>query len=124
MAKAITVLELAIHRGAKADAEGGMSFAEIERVGLPGIGGCEVCEATIAAYNASPCRTGYLRCTNTCVGGQGFETVEEANAELFPAIEDDDVDIRGTTGYAEEYPEDDREYYGGDWDREDFCRGT
>ena len=81
---AITVLELAIFRGAKESPEGGMSGAEIERVGLPFMGGCQRCGACIAAYNASPSQTGYLMCTKECIGDVGYETCEEANLALFP----------------------------------------
>ena len=81
---AITVLELAIFRGAKESESGGMSGAEIERVGLPFMGGCQRCGACIAAYNASPSKTGYLMCTHGCVDDVGYETVEEANLALFP----------------------------------------
>ena len=80
---AITILELAKHRGAKEDADGSMNGAEIERVGLPFMGGCCMCGACIAAYNASPSKSGYLKCTNECIGDDGFDTVEEANLALF-----------------------------------------
>ncbi len=80
---AITILELAKFRGAKEDADGGMNGGEIERVGLPFMGGCACCGACIAAYNASPSKSGYLKCTNECIGDDGFETVEEANLHLF-----------------------------------------
>ncbi len=80
---AITILELAKFRGAKEDADGGMNGAEIERVGLPFMGGCACCGACIAAYNASPSKSGYLKCTNDCIGDDGYETCEEANRELF-----------------------------------------
>ena len=81
---AITVLELAVFRGAKESPDGGMSGGEIERVGLPFMGGCQACGACIAAYNASPTKTGYLMCTHGCVGDVGYETCEEANLALFP----------------------------------------
>ena len=79
----VTVLELAIHRGAKVAEDGSVSGAEINRVGLPVLGGCISCGATVAAYNACPSRSGYLKCSEDCIGGDGWETVEEANAELF-----------------------------------------
>ena len=44
--------------------------------GVDMVGGCEGCHATIAAYNAYPCRSGYWRCAD-CIGGSGFATVEE-----------------------------------------------
>lgn len=80
----ITVLELAEFRGLKEDANGGVSMAELARVGLPAFGGCSECEASIAAYNACPARDGYLRCAEGCIGDDGYETVEEANLALFP----------------------------------------
>ncbi len=84
---AITILELAIFRGAKESEGGGMSGAEIERVGLPFMGGCQRCGACIAAYNAAPSKTGYLMCNSVdsgCIGDDGWDTCEEANLALFP----------------------------------------
>ncbi len=42
--------------------------------GVDVLGGCEVCEATIACYNAYPSRTGFWRCAD-CIGDIGFATV-------------------------------------------------
>jgi hypothetical protein len=81
---AITILDLAIHRGAEPDEEGCYSAAEIHRTGLPFMGGCELCGATIAAYNAAPSKSGFLRCAKECVEGAEYSTVEEADAALFP----------------------------------------
>jgi hypothetical protein len=78
---AITVFELAEHRGARS-IDGAINGAEFERVGLPILGGCEGCYATIAAYNAYPSKSGFLRCDD-CIGDAGFATVEEANAFIF-----------------------------------------
>jgi hypothetical protein len=50
---------------------------------LPILGGCEICEATVAAYNACPSKTGFLRCKNGCIEDEGWETVEEANRAIF-----------------------------------------
>lgn len=80
---AITVLELAEFRGAKEE-DGCMSAGEIERVRLPFMGGCACCGATIAAYNACPSRSGYLKCASGCIDDDGWETVEAANIDLFP----------------------------------------
>jgi hypothetical protein len=74
---AITILDVATAQGAQPDAAGGISMAEFDRLGLPFFGGCEVCAASIAAYNACPSRTGYLRCAKGCIGDQGFATVDE-----------------------------------------------
>lgn len=79
----VTVLQLAIFRGAK-EGEGGMSFGEIERVGLPAMGGCGGCGATVAAYNSCPSKRGVIMCRGECIDGEGYDTVEEANLALFP----------------------------------------
>jgi hypothetical protein len=83
----ITILQVAEARGAQRDDRGGINGAEFERVGLPIIGGCGHCGATVAAYNACPSKTGYLLCASGCIEGDGFETVEEFEAWL---KEDDD----------------------------------
>ncbi len=44
--------------------------------GVDLMGGCEICCATIAAYNGYPSRSGYWRCAD-CIGGDGFTSVEE-----------------------------------------------
>lgn len=40
------------------------------------LGSCERCEATVAAENAYPSKSGYWRCAE-CIGSDGFVTVEE-----------------------------------------------
>jgi hypothetical protein len=65
------------------EARTGQDFAD---AGLPMLGGCELCGATIAAYNASPSRSGYLRCAEGCIGDLGFDTVEAAAYFLFPEL--------------------------------------
>lgn len=80
---AVTILELAKHRGAQEQDGGGISGAEFERVGLPIMGGCEVCGATVAAYNACPAKSGYLRCANNCIADDGWTDVAAANNEIF-----------------------------------------
>lgn len=80
----ITILDLALHRGAQKDEDGSINGSEIEKTGLPFLGGCEVCGACVGAYNACPSKSGYLRCASECIGDTGFATVEEANQALFP----------------------------------------
>jgi hypothetical protein len=80
--KAITVLELAVFRGLQED--GGITMGAVEKLGLPFMGGCAACGACIACYNASPSKIGYLMCSNSCIGDQGYATVQEANMALFP----------------------------------------
>jgi len=72
----ITILDVAIARGAKADTEGYIDGEEFARVGLSIIGGCAWCGATIAAYNALPTKLRYWGCVD-CASHQGFETVAE-----------------------------------------------
>lgn len=78
MAVPVTVLDVALARGAH-EVDGTINGAEFERVGLPIFGGCQGCGATIAAYNAYPSRTGYLRCRQ-CIGELGFATAEAFEA--------------------------------------------
>ncbi len=47
--------------------------------GVDIIGGCQICGATIAAYNAYPSTTGYWRCAG-CIGQDGFATVADFTA--------------------------------------------
>lgn len=75
----ITVMQLATHRLGR-DARNGADFQEAQ---LPIMGGCQVCEATVAAYNSCPSTSGYLRCANGCIGDDGFATVEEADRAIF-----------------------------------------
>jgi len=82
----ITILDLAKHRGAKEDPRGGFSMEAIEATGLPFFAGC-TCTASLAAFNAYPSKTFYIRCSS-CIGSDGFETVEEANAAIFPPEDD------------------------------------
>lgn len=71
--KSITVLDVAIYMGADHNS---LTIGEFDRLGLPMVGGCQVCGATIAAYNASPSQSGYLKCANSCIGDSGFPTVK------------------------------------------------
>ena len=77
---AITVYDLAKHLLDRDPISGD----DFEQVGLPMMGGCQTCGASIAAYNASPSRTGYLQCASGCIEGLGFDTVQEAAAFIWP----------------------------------------
>jgi hypothetical protein len=44
--------------------------------GVDIIGGCQICAATIAVYNAYPSTSGYWRCAD-CIGDTGFATVAD-----------------------------------------------
>ena len=76
---AVTILELATFRLGR-EARNGADFEEAE---LPIMGGCQCCGATVAAYNACPSTSGYLRCAGGCIGEDGFATAREANDALF-----------------------------------------
>jgi hypothetical protein len=82
----ITILDLARYRleilAIPHDPEhlNGRDFAD---VGLPIMGGCGICSATVAAYNSCPSKDGYLRCRNGCIGDDGWTDVTQANDEIF-----------------------------------------
>lgn len=79
--KYVSVLDVARARGVKEDERGCINAAEFDRVGMPFMGGCQGCHASIAAYNAFPSKTGFLQCRD-CIEGIGFASVEEfENAE-------------------------------------------
>lgn len=84
-----TISDIAIARGARV-VDGGINGSEFERVGLPMMGGCQGCGASIAAYNAYPGTNGYL--VGGCCRGQFdiFETVDEFELWCYsnPAEED------------------------------------
>jgi len=50
---------------------------DFDEAGLEIMGGCQNCGATLAAYNASPSRSGYWKCAGSCIGDDGFHTVSE-----------------------------------------------
>lgn len=86
-ARPVTILDVAKFMGAKEP----FTLGTFEDLELPFFGGCQVCHATIAAYNACPSRNGYLRCASGCIfsstmqiGSYGYETVEEAYEAMFP----------------------------------------
>jgi hypothetical protein len=73
---ALTILDIAKAKGAKPDDKGAITMEQLDVLGLPFMGGCEICGATIACYNAYPSKSGYLRCSDH-IGDTGFNTVEE-----------------------------------------------
>jgi hypothetical protein len=75
----VTALAVAEARGLKPLDDGsGYSAGAFIEVGIPFLGGCYNCQATIAAYNAYPSKTGYWLCAD-CIEGSdlGFNSVEE-----------------------------------------------
>lgn len=88
--KPVTILELARHRlSAIGRTSGGeparLTGVDFEAVELAILGGCELCGASIAAYNACPSRSGCWRCASGCIADEGYASVEEADRELFGA---------------------------------------
>lgn len=75
----ITALELAIHRGCPEDK---LTMGNVQDTGIAFMGGCRICAASIACYNAYPSRDGYWRCKD-CIDENGYDTVEQANAHIF-----------------------------------------
>lgn len=71
-----TIYDIAIARGARV-VDGAVNGGEFERLGLPMMGGCQVCGATIAAYNSHPARNGYLVGSCCANGFDIFESIEE-----------------------------------------------
>ena len=76
----VSILDIAIARGAETDKDGSINGGEFEKLGLPFFGGCAGCGASIAAYNMYPTNRGYVACKD-CVGDHGFATVEEFEKE-------------------------------------------
>ena len=71
----ITILDVAKARGVKEE-NGAISGSEFFRVGLQFMGGCARCQASLAAFNAYPSKSGYWKC-DECIGDDGFATVDE-----------------------------------------------
>jgi len=75
-----TILDIALHWGAQEDENGGINGGEFERLGLPIMGGCQNCEASIAAYNAYPGLNGYL------LGAECVDPESPAESGIYPTI--------------------------------------
>lgn len=72
----ITILDVAIARGAHVNADGSINGSEFERLRLPIISGCRFCSETLGAYNAYPSKNGFI-CCGAHAEGIGFETTDE-----------------------------------------------
>ena len=80
----VTILQCVIARLHLKTGEG-ITGGDCERAGFAILGGCQMCNATIAAHNACPTKSGFWSCLNECVGDRGFESVKEALEFIFPA---------------------------------------
>jgi hypothetical protein len=76
--KPVTVMEVASYVLGR-DASTGADF---ELAGMQIIGGCAVCHATLGAHDACPSRSGYWKCSDSCIGGNGYGSVREAAEAL------------------------------------------
>ena len=79
----ITIFDLALFRLGFPEDEDSLTGEDFEKAGLEVLGGCEVCGASLAAYNACPSKSGFWRCASGCIGDDGWSSVEEANAAIF-----------------------------------------
>lgn len=87
----VTILEIARELGVESN-DGVVNAAEIMKWGLPFMGGCQHCAATIACYNAAPTSTGMLQCVECADGnGVGYATVDEAIAAIYEGRTADQV---------------------------------
>jgi hypothetical protein len=71
----LTILDIAKAKGLKED-DRGISMSAVEDLGLPFMGGCQVCKASISCDHAYPSRSGYLRCKDD-IGNDGYENVAD-----------------------------------------------
>ena len=76
--KPVSIYELASHVLGREATNG----ADYEELGLPMMGGCADCHASIAAFNSYPSKTGYLMCKD-CIGDSGWTDLETAHREVF-----------------------------------------
>jgi hypothetical protein len=61
------------------------------RVGLPFTATCEQCQSNLGTTDAYPSKSGMIRCIE-CIGSLGYETVEEANRDIFGDVDDATVE--------------------------------
>jgi hypothetical protein len=76
--KLVSISDLAEYRLGR-EAETGADFDEAL---LPMLAGCEACYESLAAWNAYPTKSGYVRC-GRCIGDLGWHDAAEANAAIF-----------------------------------------
>ena len=77
---ALTILDIALAKGAAQDAQGRISGGEFDRLGLLMMSGCQRCGATLGPYGAYPSRTGLIQCGECIADDMSFATVAEFDA--------------------------------------------
>jgi hypothetical protein len=70
---AITILD---YVKSQIGAKDSYTAEDFHGTGVDIMGGCEICGATTAGYNAHPSISGYWRCAD-CIADGGFATVED-----------------------------------------------
>lgn len=80
----ITIHHLALHRGMRSTtgSDGSYSQADYNTAGLEIMGGCSVCGASIAAYNAFPAKDGTWKCADH-IGNKGWDSAAVADRDIF-----------------------------------------
>ncbi len=74
---AITILDYVVEKlGDDYPEDGCIDAGQFYALGFDIMGGCEVCGATLGAYNAYPTRSGYWRCAED-LGETGYGSVAE-----------------------------------------------
>lgn len=71
--KLMTIQDYVVWKVGPKDEYSGLDYETAE---MPVFGGCEVCAASLAGYNAYPAVTGYLRCAHD-IGDLGFGSPAE-----------------------------------------------
>ena len=74
--KFVSCLDVAIEKGAKQE-NGSICGSEFDRLGIPMLGGCNICGETIGAYNAFPSKDGFLKCRSCIHIAGGFTSAKE-----------------------------------------------
>ena len=89
----VTIRELAIfaleHEGYEFDPQY-LTGTDFFRVGLNMLGGCSVCGASIAAYNACPSKSNFWKCRDGCIDEDGWYDVEQCYIDIFEVKDDRD----------------------------------
>lgn len=88
----VTIRELAIYilekEGYEYNPES-LTGTDFYNARLSIFGGCIICGASLGAYNASPSKSGYWKCTDGCIDEDGWYDVEECYNDIMKY--DDDV---------------------------------
>lgn len=87
MSQPITLFEYVAHIVGQKDS---YTLADHNEAGVPMIGGCVDCHATVGSYNACPTKRGFLACAEHTDPSDGFATVLELHSWM---VESDLADL-------------------------------